>query len=323
VGRLDATQQLRRRVRRVLAGLGADEAWTASIVDPAEQRLAGVDAELVCLANPMVAEESVMRGGLLPGLLSAARHNASHRNGSVRLFEIGDVFAAGVGPGGSRVPEESERVALLLGRDGDDAAAAIRAWRVLADSLGIAGVEVVQGAEASSGLAGLHPSRSGLLVVAERPEAVTEPSELAPGTVLGSVGEVDPEVLAAFGLPHERAGWLEVRLEWLALAPRRSELARLVSRYPSSDVDLAFAVDEQVPAQRLVDVIGHAAGELCESVELFDVYRGPGVPEGRRSLAVRLRLCALDHTLTDAEVADVRRRCVEAAEAALPATLRT
>jgi phenylalanyl-tRNA synthetase beta chain len=152
---------------------------------------------------------------------------------------------------------------------------------------------------------------------------VTEPSELAPGTLVGSVGEVDPEVLAAFGLPHERAGWLEVRLDRLALAPRRSELARVVSRYPSSDVDLAFAVDEQVPAQRLVDVIGHAAGELCESVELFDVYRGPGVPEGRRSLAVRLRLCALDHTLTDAEVAEVRRRCVEAAETALPATLRT
>jgi phenylalanyl-tRNA synthetase beta chain len=95
-----------------------------------------------------------------------------------------------------------------------------------------------------------------------------------------------------------------------------------VSRYPSSDVDLAFAVDDAVPASRVEAVLRQAAIPLCESLELFDVYRGPGAEEGKRSLAYRLRFCALDHTLTESEVAELRRRCIDAVQSALPATLR-
>lgn len=95
-----------------------------------------------------------------------------------------------------------------------------------------------------------------------------------------------------------------------------------MSRYPSSDVDLAFAVDESVRAIRVEETLRQAATELCESVELFDVYRGAGLADGSRSLAYRLRFCALDHTLTDAEVAQLRRRCIDAVEEALPARLR-
>jgi len=133
---------------------------------------------------------------------------------------------------------------------------------------------------------------------------------------------VDPEVVAAFGIPHERIGWLDIDMATLAGAPRRGELAEAVSRYPSSDVDLAFAVDDGVPAAQVEAILRTAATELCESVELFDVYRGPGVEAGKRSLAYRLRFCALDHTLTDSEVAELRRRCIDAVESALPATLR-
>ena len=93
VGRLSELQSLRRRLKRILAGLGAHEAWTMSIVDPRDQRKGGVTSQLVPLLNPMVAEESVLRGDLLPGLLAAARHNAGHRQPWIRLFEIGDVFA--------------------------------------------------------------------------------------------------------------------------------------------------------------------------------------------------------------------------------------
>jgi phenylalanyl-tRNA synthetase beta chain len=325
VGKLDDVQLLRRRVRRVLTGLGAHEAWTASIVDPAEQQLAGVASSLIRLANPMVAEESVMRGGMLAGLLKAIRHNAGHRNPWVRLFEIGDVFALTDGSGVVVGPEEGERVALVLARQDDDAGSAMNAWRVVADALGIEGVEVDQAADSTDGLAGLHHARSGLLVVAG-PESLAvvphDPGELAPGTIVGAVGEIDPDVLAAFGVPHARVGWLELHLARLVVAPRRAQLARPVSRYPSSDIDLAFSVDESVPAGHIGTVIRTAAGELCEALELFDVYRGAGLADGRRSLAFRLRLCAADRTLTDAEVAEVRQRCVESVEAALPATLR-
>ena len=160
-------------------------------------------------------------------------------------------------------------------------------------------------------LSGLHLARSGLLVTGSGNE-----------TIIGAVGEVDPDVLAAFGVPHARVGWLELNVAHLLGAPRRPDEAQPVSRFPSSDIDLAFVVDETVPAARVEAALLAASGELCESVELFDVYRGPGVEEGRRSLAYRLRLCSLERTLTDAEVAEVRQRCIDTVEAALSASLR-
>ncbi|MHB8457966.1 MAG: phenylalanine--tRNA ligase subunit beta, partial [Acidimicrobiales bacterium] len=349
VGRLDPVQALRRQLRRILIGMGAHEAWTNSLVDPAEQELAGgASADLIRLANPMVAEESVMRAVLQAGLLKALRHNAAHRNPWLRMFEIGDVFAmcssassSGGGAGGDRIPAEVERVALILALEGDDCMAAMNGWRVIADSLGITGVEVCQpalfgGSEGDFGrsegaaqtLAGLHDARSGFLVVQSQPPCAAARSDVrtteVPGEqgVVGVVGEIDPAVLAAFGVPHERVGWLEINLAQLLKAPRRGELAAQVSRYPSSDIDIALTVDEQVPASRVQQTILLAAGQLCESLELFDVYRGPGIAKGHRSLAFRLRLCAVDHTLTDSEVSATRQRCIEAVESALPAYLR-
>ncbi|MHB1988433.1 MAG: phenylalanine--tRNA ligase subunit beta [Acidimicrobiales bacterium] len=368
VGKLDEVQTLRRRLRRVLTGLGAHEAWTSSIVDPLDQELAGANVPFLKLSNPMVTEESALRPGLLAGLLKALRHNAGHRNPWVRLFEIGEVFAldAVVSDSGTEVrhvPTERERLAVLFAREGDGAPAAVEAWRVLADSLGIDGVQLCQpliemaassmapdgtkdsGAEsgadrdeASLGprfvfgsdvrgpapgptpppaleltLAGLHVARSGLLVAGQGSSP----------TVLGAVGEVDPEILSAFGVPHLAVGWLELDIDRLGRAPRQPDLALPVSRYPSSDLDLAFSVAESVPAARVEETLRLAAGELCESVELFDVYRGAGLEAGSRSLAYRLRLGAADRTLTDEDLAAVRTLCIDAVESSFPASLRS
>jgi phenylalanyl-tRNA synthetase beta chain len=108
-------------------------------------------------------------------------------------------------------------------------------------------------------------------------------------------------VIDAYGLSG-RVGYLCLGLEALLAAPRRSSAARPVSRFPASEVDLAFVVDDGVPAAAIEATLRAAAGPLLESVRLFDVYRGPGVGEGFRSLAYRLRMRALDHTLTDEEV---------------------
>jgi phenylalanyl-tRNA synthetase beta chain len=96
-----------------------------------------------------------------------------------------------------------------------------------------------------------------------------------------------------------------------------------VSRYPSSDVDLAFVVDEEVAAQSVERSLWSAGGALVESVTLFDVYRGEGIPAGTRSLAYRLRFCAADHTMTDEDVASARRACIDAVERAHGAHLRS
>ena len=318
VGGLSDLQSLRRRLKRILAGLGAHEAWTMSIVEARDQAQGGVTRPLVPLLNPMVAEESFLRGGLLPGLVGALRHNVGRRNPWLRLFEIGDVFAMpgdssepgsrpGPGPSGepAELPEEWEMVGLVLAGDGDDAGAAVNAWRVVADALGLEDDHELR----PSRRAGLHPARTAEIV--------------AGGTVVGVVGEIDPETLEAYELVHPRVGWLELDLAKLAAAPHRPLVARPVSRFPSSDVDLAFVVAESVPAGAIESALRRAAGEMCESVELFDVYRGAGVSEGSRSLAYRLRFCALDRTLTDGEVAELRSQCIATVESQYPATLRS
>jgi phenylalanyl-tRNA synthetase beta chain len=133
-------------------------------------------------------------------------------------------------------------------------------------------------------------------------------------------------VLAEFGLDagRHRVGWLEVDLEALLNdAARRDALMVPVSRFPSSDIDLAFVVDEAAPAAAVEKTLRRAGGDLLESVALFDVYRGEGTPSGTRSLAYRLRLCAPDRTLTDQEVAQVRATCIAAVEQAHGASLRS
>ncbi len=95
-----------------------------------------------------------------------------------------------------------------------------------------------------------------------------------------------------------------------------------MTRFPSSDIDLAFVVEESVPAGSVERTLRRAGGELLESVGLFDVYRGPSVDEGSRSLAFRLRFSALDRTLTDDEMGRLRAACIEAVETAHQARLR-
>ena len=95
-----------------------------------------------------------------------------------------------------------------------------------------------------------------------------------------------------------------------------------MSRFPSSDIDLALVVEDRFPADAVADVLRSAGGDLLESVSLFDVYRGAGIPEGARSLAYRLRFCSPDRTLTDEEVGALRARCIETVEREFGAVLR-
>src|SRR5215510_9281884 len=145
-------------------------------------------------------------------------------------------------------------------------------------------------------------------------------STLFPYTTLFR-SEIDPEVLANHNV-GEQAGWLEVDLDTVAGLPHDPHTYRQVSVYPSSDIDLAFEVDDAVPAGDVEATLRAAAGERLASLRLFDVYRGAGIAEGRRSLAYTLRLDAPDHTLTDDEVAEVRQRCIGAVESAHDAALR-
>jgi phenylalanyl-tRNA synthetase beta chain len=296
-GALTEYQRRRRLVRDVLVGAGCSEAMPLPFLAPGDLERAGLPADGITLTNPLAAEESILRTSLLPGLLQAVAYNASHRNSGVRLFEVGHVYRRPVP--GALLPDEREQLGAALA--GADAFAAVAVWRELAGAVGVTSV-VVEAAE----LPGLHPTRTARLV---------GPA----GEDVGVVGEVDPDVLAAHGI-DERVAWLEADLPVLLGLATDDAQYRPVSRFPSSDIDLAFVVADDVAAARVEATVA-GASQLVWSVRLFDVYRGVGIQPGHRSLAYRVRLQPTDRTLTDADVAAARQACIDAA-AAVGATLR-
>ncbi|HEX3540607.1 MAG TPA: phenylalanine--tRNA ligase subunit beta [Acidimicrobiales bacterium] len=303
-GGLTTYQRGRRRVRDILAGAGVSEAWTTTFLGPGDLERAGLPGDAVEVENPLDRSESLLRTSLIPGLLKAVRFNADRQAPDVRLFEIGHVFAPPAADAAVPLPDEREDLAVVVAGAGADAVLATRIWAVLAAALRLEGVRL----EAAL-VAGLHPTRAARLVVAPT------------GQVLGAVGEIDPASLAAYGISG-RVGVVLAAMEPLLAAPRRSSQARPVSRFPASDIDLAFVVADTVAAGDVAETLRAAGGELAESVTLFDVYRGPGVGEGRRSLAFHIRLRAMDHTLTEAEVAGARQAMIDAVVAAHGAELR-
>ncbi len=294
-GGLSVRQQRRRQVREVLLGLGISEAMPNPFLAPDTLAKAGLDPAAIRITNPLVADESVLRTSLRPGLLRAISFNESHRLTDARLFEIGHVYP----PADGELPGEYESLTVVLA--GAEAPEAMAVWRELSSALG-RGARIDQGRVP----AGLHPTRSATLQAGKEP--------------FGAVGEIAPDVLAAFDVT-ERVAILEIDLdEFLVKEPKPSQW-KPVSRHPSSDLDLAFVVAEDVPAEKLDKAIRQGAGKFLVGLELFDVYRGDGVPDGHRSLAYRLRLQAADRSLTDADVADARRS-VEALAVKLGAELR-
>ena len=294
-GGLSGVQQRRRRLRDVLLGLGLSEAMPHPFLAADELSKAGLPSEAVRLANPLVVGDDILRTSLRPGLLKALAFNESHRRPGVALFEIGHVYP----PSSDVLPAEHESLGIVVA--GADARAAVAIWRELAAAMGW-GARLDQG----SIPAGLHTSRSATLSLGK--------------DAIGAVGEIHPEVTDAFDIA-ERVAVLELNVTVLLASEPRVPHWKVTGRFPSSDLDLAFIVPDTVAAEKLDKAVRQAAGPLLVDLSLFDVYRGAGLPEGTRSLAYRLRLQALDRTLTDEDVASVRGK-VETATAKMGAVLR-
>jgi phenylalanyl-tRNA synthetase beta chain len=152
----------------------------------------------------------------------------------------------------------------------------------------------------------LHPTRSATLSLGR--------------DTIGAVGEVHPDVLDSYGV-DERVAVLELNLSVLLPMDERVAQWKPTSRFPSSDLDLAFVTPDSVIAEKVEKAIKQAAGALLVDLALFDVYRGAGLPQDSRSLAYRLRLQALDRTLGESELTDLRNKVI-AGVAKLGATLR-
>lgn len=295
-GRLSNLQQRRRILRRVLVGMGLDEAMPSPFLADGELASVGLSEDNVLrLANPLVADESILRTSLRPGLLRSLKYNQSHRAPRIALWEIGHVYPKST----EQLPDETEQLCIVVA--GGNASTALEQWNTICDALSV-GAQLDQ----SRVPAGLHATRSATLARGKK--------------IVGVVGEVDPIVLDTLGI-EGRVSILEVDLTTILNEEPKPVLARDINRFPSSDIDLAFVAPDAVTAATVQRALRTAVAKRLVSIELFDVYRGKGVDVGSRSLAFRLRLQEEGGTLTDASIAEVQQACIAAAQK-VGATLR-
>jgi phenylalanyl-tRNA synthetase beta chain len=313
IGRLEREQRLRRRAQDLLADRGLHEVLGWSLVAPDvvdRLRLAPDDPRrrALHLENPMSEDQSAMRTTLLAPLLDVAARNVAHGSPDAGYFEVGPVY---LGQGDGELPDERERLAVLLtGSPGQPS------WRSgpppAADFFAVKGYLAalldalrVPWSVAPATEPFLHPGRSAAVLVDGRPA--------------GWIGEVHPLVAQDWDI--ERAAAFELDLTSLWEAVPIVATYEDVPAYPSVREDIAVVVSDDVPADRVIQIIVSAAPSL-ERVELFDVYRGAQVGEGRVSLALHCEFRAADRTLTDEEVAREREQVTAALERELGATLR-
>lgn len=327
VGRgLTAAQRARRAINAALAGAGFTEVLLFPFISADDLDRLGVGADdprrgLVRLANPLSETTPYLRTTMLPGLFAAVQRNTSRGNDDLALFETGSVFRAGSGlaaplPSVAQRPSQEELDALeaaLPAQPKHLAAVLTGAWT----PAGWAGPGVPAGWQQAFALADLAARAVGATVVRRAAdEAPWHPGRCAAlvvaDEVIGHAGEVHPSVCKAFGLPPRTAA-VELDLDaLLRLAPGPGSIAP-VSPHPVAKEDVALVVDEAVPAGDVQDALVAGAGELLESIHLFDIYRGSQIPAGKKSLAFALRFRAPDRTLKDVETAAARDAAVAAA----------
>ncbi|HZO15516.1 MAG TPA: phenylalanine--tRNA ligase subunit beta, partial [Polyangiaceae bacterium] len=283
------------RARRVAAELGLHEALTYGFVSRQELAALGAPEPCVVLKNPLSEDRSVMRTSLLPGLLEALGRARRHGVNDVALFTVGRMFF----PSEGTLPHERVGLAAVLAgarKLGLDKPQPVDVY----DAKGIA-VELVErvalrAPEVRRGSAAyLHPRGAGEVIVDDRR--------------IGVFGPLHPQVVEALDLGGACVV-VEIDLAALEELGRATPQYRPIPTLPAIGRDVALVVREEVDAGEIGAAIADAAGELCESVELFDVFRGQGVPDSHRSLAFRLVFrdprSATDpdraRTLTDEEV---------------------
>ena len=308
--------ELEERARDLLAGAGLQEIISYRLTTPErELRLApgasGGNADYVRLANPISADRVVMRRTLLAGLLETMAQNARLRD-RLWFFELGPVFLP---ESGQALPLEPRRLAIGMAgplvpvswHETEPARTDFFTLKGVAEAL-LAGLHLTGVAFEPAQLPLFAPGRAARLLVN--------------GAAYGTLGEIHPQVAAAFDLPAQPVCLAEFDLEGLFRRVPSTHRVRAVPRFPPVLEDIALVVDVALSAAAVMQVIRDAAGALLAEVRLFDVYRGPQVPPGKKSLAFSLVFQAPDRTLTDAEVEAEKQRIVEAAARGTGAQLR-
>ncbi len=316
-GGLTDAQRRERRLREVMVGAGYHEALTFSFIGESDLDALALPEddprrEGIRVVNPLRDEEGVMRTTLLPGILKAAAHNIARNMEDVRLFEFGKVFL----PAAASIPDQPDMLAFVAAGAQREPSREDAGWALTPRQY-----EVLD----ATGLVSLIAEELESPITLRR--AVVEPFHPErcaavgfEGETIGHVGELRPSVADAFGLSG-RVAIGEVTAAPMLRAPDAWQFIN-PSQFPPVIFDLAFEVADETPNADVLEAITTGAGELAEEVWLFDVFRGSGLGEGRKSMAYRLTLRAPERTLTDAEIAPVRARIEAAVADAVGGTLR-
>ena len=304
--------QLRERAaRRCTAALGYNECVTYSFIDGASAALFGGGGDDVRLENPISADLSHMRPQLLPGLLQAAARNQARGMTDLALFELGHAFHGGE-PGQQHLQVAGLLVGYTGPRDPHGTRRAVDVFDIKADA---EAVLAAMGAPAKvqilrDGPGWWHPGRHGVIC-------------LGPKKVLGVFGELHPRVLKAMDVKGPAMAFTLFPQE--VPMPKSTSASRgavAMSDYQAVERDFAFVVDEAVEASVLVNAAAGADKALIEEVRVFDEFIGGSLGEGRKSIAVTVRLQPRDRTLTEEDIDAVAAKIVEKVTKASGGTLR-
>jgi phenylalanyl-tRNA synthetase beta chain len=339
VGRgLTRSQRARRAINAALAARGYLEVLSFPFASLADLDAMGIPADdrrrlLNKIVNPLSEASPYLRTSLLPGLFGAAARNLSRGNDDLALFEAGSVFfandplVAAPRPPVTQRPSAEELAAIdhALGQQPRHLGAVLTGhW--LPDGWEGRGIlagwqQAIAFVEAAALAVGLQLDRRPAEYAPWHPGRCAE-FILPGGDGIGYAGELHPEVCAAFGLPVRTAA-AEIDLDALiAAAPATGDIP-MISGFPPAKEDVALIVDADMPAALVERALRAGAGPLLESIWLFDIYTGPQVGKGKKSLAYALRFRASDRTLTDAEAAEARDAAVATAAERTGAIQRT
>jgi phenylalanyl-tRNA synthetase beta chain len=333
---LTRAQQLRRRIGRTLAGEGYVEVVSFPFVGETDLDDLGVPEgdprrDLLRLSNPLSAEAPFMTTTMLPGVLRTAGKNVGHGTADVAVFETGTVvLPRHAGPAAilpvDRRPTDGEFEALNAALPAQPLHLALVA---VGDAVSdgwwgparpVSWSDAVDAVRAVAAALGLEVTASPVELAPWHPGRCAELS--VDGEVIGHAGEVHPTVCQAFGLP-KRTVAAEVDLDALIDKAVHLREAPTFSSYPVAKEDVALVVDASVAASAVEAALREGAGELLESIRLFDVFTGDQVGEGKKSLAYALRFRAPDRTLKEGESAAARDAAVALAAERTGAVQRT
>jgi phenylalanyl-tRNA synthetase beta chain len=297
------------RILNSMVARGYAEAITYTFVDPAMQRLLFPDSPVLTLANPIASDLAEMRVSLLPGLLQAARDNMRRQQSRVRLFEIGKKFQV-QGPAGELTEVESLAGVVSGSRWPEQWGAArepVDFYDVKADLESILALtgQLQEVRFDAAKLPCLRPGRAAQIFRGDAP--------------IGWIGELHPQLVKTINLPTTVFLFeLDVTLAFSSKPLQFIE----ISKFPSVRRDLAIVVEESVPLAVLRENVSVSASGLLRELRVFDVYRGPGIEIGRKSVALGLILQDSSRTLTDVDADAAVARVVTRLRDVLSATIR-